>query len=475
MKIQALAFGAVFVALATVLVGCAEDDYDRQAEFPGVVGTSVPSSSPRPGQVQVAAGEMGIPPAPTAPPPPPPEGGQDDRNITVAPGPGYSNDDVYADTDPSALTDFRSALDPYGSWVDDPTYGTVWVPSDSVVGNDFTPYVSNGHWDYDSDYTWVSDYDWGWAPFHYGRWVYGGGYGWEWIPGRTYAGAWVSWRYGYGDWSYVGWAPMGPTWGWRNGAAVGLGFVPSQPYAFCSTGNLFAPRVQEYMTSGPSVGQIAAHTQPYVPASASTKGRVAATPNVGGPSPKLLNIPTSSVATGGIADRGVLQAKAFAHPSTAVTMGARGPGGAFATNVPRGGAAPYRGPVDSHFGGRLGYGFRSDGMNMTPSYAPRGYAGGPSYRGGNGGYASRTLGGPTTGSSKSRGRSSGQGSGEEEYSPGYHGRASRGGGSRGGGYGGGAPAPAAGGGGGGWGGAGGGARGGGGGGGGGGRGGGGHR
>ena len=44
--------------------------------------------------------------------------------------------DTYEDTDPSALTDFHTALASHGTWVEDPTYGTVWVPSsmhDSVV------------------------------------------------------------------------------------------------------------------------------------------------------------------------------------------------------------------------------------------------------------------------------------------------------------------------------------------------------
>jgi len=81
-----------------------------------------------------------------------------------------------------------TTLDPYGNWVEDATYGTAWVPSPTVVGDDFTPYQTAGHWAYDDDYVWVSEYSWGWAPFHYGRWVYVGGVGWEWIPGRTYAG-----------------------------------------------------------------------------------------------------------------------------------------------------------------------------------------------------------------------------------------------------------------------------------------------
>jgi hypothetical protein len=48
--------------------------------------------------------------------------------------------DTYADTDPSALTDVRGVLDPYGSWYDDPTCGTVWLPSADVVGADFLNY-----------------------------------------------------------------------------------------------------------------------------------------------------------------------------------------------------------------------------------------------------------------------------------------------------------------------------------------------
>src|SRR5580698_9616424 len=36
--------------------------------------------------------------------------------------------DVYDDQDPTALQDFHPALDSHGTWTDDPTYGTVWVP-----------------------------------------------------------------------------------------------------------------------------------------------------------------------------------------------------------------------------------------------------------------------------------------------------------------------------------------------------------
>jgi hypothetical protein len=119
------------------------------------------------------------------------------------------------DADPRALNDFRPALDPYGSWVDDPNYGTVWVPDANIVGADFTPYTTGGYWGYDGgQYVWVSAYPWGWAPFHYGRWANLGGR-WGWVPGRRYAPAWVSWNNGH-------WGPMAPAFGWRNGRAFGM-------------------------------------------------------------------------------------------------------------------------------------------------------------------------------------------------------------------------------------------------------------
>src|SRR6202012_307314 len=147
-------------------------------------------------------------------PPPPPRAVSDDvlAQQSMAPnvpseqemgtGPeiaiGEGKADEYSDTDPSALNEFKPALEGHGQWVDDATYGTVWGPSQAEVGTDFQPYETAGHWTYsdDTDYVWVSDYSWGWAPFHYGRWAYVGPYGWSWIPGRVSSGAWGSWRAG---------------------------------------------------------------------------------------------------------------------------------------------------------------------------------------------------------------------------------------------------------------------------------------
>ena len=56
----------------------------------------------------------------------------------------------------NADAEFREPLAPYGNWVDDSTYGTVWVPHTSVVGADFTPYSTAGHWTYDDEWVWVT-------------------------------------------------------------------------------------------------------------------------------------------------------------------------------------------------------------------------------------------------------------------------------------------------------------------------------
>ena len=72
-------------------------------------------------------------------------------------------------------------LDYYGHWRVVPTYGSVWIPYGVSVG--WVPY-STGYWAWDPYYTWtwIDDAPWGWAPFHYGRWVYIDGY-WAWAPG----------------------------------------------------------------------------------------------------------------------------------------------------------------------------------------------------------------------------------------------------------------------------------------------------
>lgn len=200
-----------------------------------------------------------------------------------APAPGA---DV-PDTDPSALTTFRPALDPYGVWVSDSRYGTVWVPNRDVVGPDFAPYVSRGHWALtaDDDWIWASDYPFGWAVFHYGRWVWIPGSGWAWVPGRTYANAWVVWRVPTAGYAYVGWAPMPPTWGWRNGYAFGLYYSPPLPYVFCPSAYVFDHRVHYHIVRDRHVVRdIASHSHVYptpyhAPAQPSRRTASVASPN----------------------------------------------------------------------------------------------------------------------------------------------------------------------------------------------------
>jgi len=117
-----------------------------------------------------------------------------------------STQKVMAQGEDVSMQSFYDELSPYGTWIQDPQYGYVWRPD--VEQGDFRPYYTNGRWamtEYGN--TWVSNYDWGWAPFHYGRWVYNRYNQWVWIPDTTWGPAWVSWRSGGG---YYGWAPMGP-------------------------------------------------------------------------------------------------------------------------------------------------------------------------------------------------------------------------------------------------------------------------
>ena len=116
---------------------------------------------------------------------------------------------------------FYDDLSPYGSWIDYPEYGNVWSPN---VDGDFRPYATNGHWVYSNEgWMWNSYYNWGWAPFHYGRWIYDDVYGWLWIPGYDWSPAWVTW--GYVD-DYYCWAPLMP------GVGVGAAYGSWHPHSY---------------------------------------------------------------------------------------------------------------------------------------------------------------------------------------------------------------------------------------------------
>jgi hypothetical protein len=281
---------------------------------------------------------------------------QDDGDTQDVPV-GAQQDD-YADTDPSALTDFHATLDPHGTWVDDPEYGTVWVPNVDEVGADFAPYVSNGGWAYDDDYVWESYYAWGWAPFHYGRWTWAASGRWAWIPGRTYAGAWVTWRAGPEGYGYVGWGPRTPSYVWRGGVAVTYASTRPGPVVFCGRDDLFARGVGARVIVGPRASTIAAETHPFVGVEVGP-GRPAAF----GPPPASLGIRADAVVRVSANDRGVAQARAFARPATAQAMGAHPPRAhVVRTARPRPTAAPAYAP------------------RAAPAPAPRAPSGGGGHR-----------------------------------------------------------------------------------------------
>jgi hypothetical protein len=110
-------------------------------------------------------------------------------------------------------------LDDNGYWQPTPTYGAVWYPR---VHAGWAPY-REGHWAWVEPWgwTWVDDAPWGFAPFHYGRWVFVGDR-WGWVPGPVgvrpvYAPALVGWvggagfgvSLGFGGGGGVGWFPLG--------------------------------------------------------------------------------------------------------------------------------------------------------------------------------------------------------------------------------------------------------------------------
>jgi hypothetical protein len=202
----------------------------------------------------------------------------------------------YVDADPAAVEHFRPVLEPYGAWVDDRTYGLVWVPRGEVVGPNFVPYVTAGHWEMtaEGDWLWVSDYEWGWAAFHYGRWVWIPGRGWGWVAGRRYAPAWVVWRVGEPGYTYVGWAPMPPEYYWYGGVAVAVWVSPPPYYAYCHSHHVLQPHVHRHVISGHHAHGIAGRTHTYQPPSPRA-GRHAAAPRWKGPNPAEAGVPAQAV------------------------------------------------------------------------------------------------------------------------------------------------------------------------------------
>lgn len=81
---------------------------------------------------------------------------------------------------PAELSGAES-LDHYGSWRDEPGHGAIWYPEGMPA--DWAPY-RDGRWRWIAPWgwTWVDAAPWGFAPFHYGRWLFAAGR-WAWVPG----------------------------------------------------------------------------------------------------------------------------------------------------------------------------------------------------------------------------------------------------------------------------------------------------
>ncbi len=105
-------------------------------------------------------------------------------------------------------TYFYDSLKPHGDWMQVSPFGPVWRPHVTVKDSTWRPYYHGGKWVWQKNaWYWNSEYEWGWAPFHYGRWIFSNGLGWVWIPGRQWSAAWVDWRKSS---TQYGWAPMPP-------------------------------------------------------------------------------------------------------------------------------------------------------------------------------------------------------------------------------------------------------------------------
>jgi hypothetical protein len=168
----------------------------------------------RPGEVgeilgDAAAPELRIVRAP--PPAPPAFWANRDRQIVYDQAPQYI---------PAGVTGYED-LNAYGNWLNDSSYGMVWVPRAVPAG--WAPYRT-GRWIHREPWgwTWIDDQPWGFTPYHYGRWANRNNR-WMWVPPQrdtrpVYAPALVAFVGGVelavtlNDRrnAPVGWFPLGP-------------------------------------------------------------------------------------------------------------------------------------------------------------------------------------------------------------------------------------------------------------------------
>jgi hypothetical protein len=98
-----------------------------------------------------------------------------EREVALAESAPDEQSEYYAD----------ETLDDYGEWVDDPTYGSVWMPSYAYGGYDpfsYGVWMSSG-----SGWSWVNPMPWGPYTSYYGHWTYLPHYNrWGWAGQREF-------------------------------------------------------------------------------------------------------------------------------------------------------------------------------------------------------------------------------------------------------------------------------------------------
>jgi hypothetical protein len=159
---------------------------------------------------------------------------------------------------PPAAFDFHRALRPYGQWLVVPPYGKVWAPNPELVGKDFVPYLTSGHWQYTPrGWSFASDFEFGELVFHHGRWVRVQSLGWLWLEDQRWGPAFVDWRAG-GE--YVGWACTPPP------PLPGAAPPPVPEFTYVRARNFARPEVEQFRALGDEVGRAVEKTAPLVPA-----------------------------------------------------------------------------------------------------------------------------------------------------------------------------------------------------------------
>jgi hypothetical protein len=218
-----------------------------------------------------------------------------DQRYESARGPAYVSPDMVGARD----------LEDYGTWETTASYGPVWYPSTVAVG--WAPYRF-GHWTWVGPWgwTWVDAAPWGYAPFHYGRWVWHAGR-WGWCPGTrvarpVWAPALVGW-YGGQGWANAGppvygWVPLG--WGepylpsWRR-CSGNCWRQLNQPYAVAQTDRRYVPQryanatVPGAMTA--VTGAVLTGSRPVAPNQISVGTLPGTTPPLLGSAPQVAPMP----------------------------------------------------------------------------------------------------------------------------------------------------------------------------------------